>query len=149
MAIIDLRGERGLGTLGQRLSRAKLEALKRVNDKAKRTALTILRALIYTTPVDTSNALSNWQISLRRPVERERLPHFPGEAGSTASQSSEAAYQLGASVLIARRLNQPIFISNFVDYIEIIDSRGSVKARVIAPGFINRAIALGINEFER
>ena len=43
------------------------------------TALTIVGDLAFKTPVDTSQALSNWIVTLETPSSDKIKPHFPGE----------------------------------------------------------------------
>ncbi len=55
-------------------------------------ALTIVGDLAYKTPVDTSQALSNWQVTLDAPANGKIGPHFPG-VGSVRAEHDNAALQ--------------------------------------------------------
>ena len=65
-------------SLEQRAAKLDSEACR----VAVSTAETILGDLVYKTPVDTSQALSNWQVSLGSPIDNKIPPYFPGEGGS-------------------------------------------------------------------
>ena len=69
------------------------------SELSKRVALTILADLVDKTPVDTSKALSNWQVGIGSPVSGEIEAYYPGEGGNTAGGSSRAAYEVGKIML--------------------------------------------------
>lgn len=103
-------------------------------------AETVLFDLVKKTPVDTSNALSNWVISLGSLSGREIGPYFYGEKGSTYQQSYNYAYNIGKDELRMKKPNEPIFISNSVDY--IVDLNNG-KSQQEPAGFVHRAAILG------
>ncbi len=119
---------------------------KKVSEVAKQVAFNVAVDLISVTPVDTSNALSNWQVSLNEPVSKEINPYFPGLFGSTESQSENAAFSAAKSILDQKKPGEVIFISNVVDYIVDLD-RGS--SRQEPSGFVYRAVALGRSQAKR
>lgn len=107
---------------------------------ASDTAWAILNNLAVNTPVDTSRALSNWQVSLDRPFVYDIGAYSPGHHGSTESVSREQMLATARYLLSHRRPGQRIFISNNVPYIRRLNDGHSRQA---AAGFIERAVAVG------
>lgn len=113
---------------------------ERASAVAIKTAEVILKELVFVTPVDTSKALSNWQITLGAPAEMLRPPYYPGRLGSTQEQSANAAIKAGLDVLKAKRAGVSIFISNNAPYIRRLNEGWSSQAPA---GFVERAEMLG------
>lgn len=112
------------------------------NELAKGAARVVLKSLVYDTPVDTSTALSNWQVSLNLQVSEERGPFFEGVFGSTRGSSAEAAIRQGEAMLAKKQPGDDIYISNVVEYILRLNA-GSSKQH---PGaFVDAAVLLGRN----
>lgn len=110
------------------------------SEDAKGVALTIVGSLVYDTPVDTSQALSNWQIGLGAPVPTDRGPYFPGELGSTQRASAEAALAAAKAALVSKVPGQPIYISNGLPYIRRLNAGWSKQS----PGaFVEAAVIRG------
>lgn len=89
---------------------------------ANKVAAAILQDLVYATPVDTSKALSNWQVNLDQPPATDIPAYSVGTRGSTRQASAAQTLAAGASVLAARKPGQKIFISNLTPYIGKLDS---------------------------
>ena len=88
-----------------------------VNTIAINASDSLIFELIYKTPVDTSLALSNWQIGLVVP-EMDYVPAYAvGESGSTASQSRSAAYAAARAALVSKKPSTRVFISNNAKHI--------------------------------
>jgi hypothetical protein len=102
----------------------------------------ILSDLVWKTPVDTSQALSNWQVRLSKPVGiRHYLePHYPGQKGSTQRDSALETIALGKEILKQKKPGQKIFISNVAPYIVKLNDGYS---RQEPAGFVERARMLG------
>jgi hypothetical protein len=111
--------------------------LQENNQRAIAIAAAILDELLAVTPVDTSQALSNWQITLGAASAQQRLPYYSGSFGSTQTSNTVAARSAGVDVLLNKQPNQSIFISNVLPYIVDLD-RGSSKQ--FAGGFAARAV---------
>lgn len=107
---------------------------------ANDTAWAILSQLSVNTPVDTSRALSNWQVSLGRPFMYDIGPYAPGKHGSTEATSREQMLATARYLLSYRKPGQTIFISNNVPYIRRLNEGHSRQA---AAGFVERAVAHG------
>lgn len=129
-----------LGDLAKRMHEYAVDLPKEVNRVAVACAEVILYDLVKKTPVDTSNALSNWVISLGTLNGEEIGPHFTGSKGSTYIQSSNAAFLVGTLELKEKVQGQNIFISNSVEYITDLNNGTSKQEPA---GFVHRAFLLG------
>lgn len=111
-------------------------------------ALTILGDLVYKTPVDTSQALSNWQVSLMAPVPLggEIPPYHPGFGGWTRGASAQEAIQAAKRVLSGKKPGDTIYLSNVLDYIVPLNEGSSQQQ---AAGFVERAVLLGRIQVKR
>lgn len=97
----------------------------------------MLEEMVYVTPVDTSQALSNWQVNLNNPAPDELPPYYPGEKGSTRGSSAREALEEGFRELTYKKPGQPIYLSNLVDYIKKLDEGSSSQ---FPGGFVPRAL---------
>lgn len=103
-------------------------------------AETILGDLVHVTPVDTSQALSNWRVGLAAKVIGKIPPYYPGEQGSTKNASARAAFDAGRAIIRSAKPGQAIFISNNLPYIRRLNDGHSKQAPA---GFVERAMLLG------
>ncbi len=91
------------------------------NEYKKHVAFRVLEQLVMATPVDTSQALSNWQVANAStgPITAPIPAYAEGIWGSTAGVSSAAAIRAGAAVirLTPKMPGMPVVVSNVVDYI--------------------------------
>lgn len=125
-----------LTSLAEKLERKIKVAEKQSNLVAITVGKAVLRDLVSVTPVDTSLALSNWQVGLGAPVTSRVSAFAFGRKGSTANTSRPAAIQKGEAVLNSKKPGQTIYISNLTQYIGDLD-KGSSKQ--FAGNFILRA----------
>jgi hypothetical protein len=109
------------------------------SDAAVEVAVILVSKLTAFTPVDTSNALSNWQVGLGAPVDDTRRPYFWGTRGSTAHTSAMATIAAAKAVLSGKKPGEVIFISNSVDYIMDLERGTSEQA---PNGFMDISLAL-------
>lgn len=118
--------------------RAKAEA---VETSASRLAVIGTKAavetLVYITPVDTSEHLSNWQVNLGNPAADALPPYFVGDRGSTRGASAQEAIAEAAAELAFKKPGQPIFISNLAPAIVKLDQGWSSQ---FPGGFVARAV---------
>lgn len=84
-----------------------------------------VRHLSYITPVDTSEHLSNWQVSLGRRASSAIDAHFAGKRGSTRRPSAEETVTIARTMLVAKKPGQPVFISNLAPAIGFLDAGSS------------------------
>lgn len=107
------------------------------NELAKFGSIDALTTLVTITPVDTSEHLSNWQVSLGNPVSSSIPPYVAGSRGSTANVSGQSAINAGWSVIQTKKPAQDLFISNLGPAIGYLDKGSSTQ---FAGGFVPRAV---------
>ena len=115
-----------------------------LQNEASRCAVEVAQAvqgdLAYTTPVDTSQALSNWQISLGSNKAEWILPYYTGRKGSTQLASAKASVEVAKYELEKKKPGETIFIANMVDYIEKLNDGSSTQQPA---GFVERSMLKG------
>lgn len=129
LASLNAQMEAISASLKQEASRCAIETAQKIHQR-----------LVEVTPVDTTNAVSNWDLTLFFPMLSEHEPYYPGFKGSTAVSSRGAALREGLNELSAKKPGDPIFISNNVDYINDLNAG---KSQQVPPGFIESAILVG------
>lgn len=110
------------------------------SDHAVATALTIVGDLVYHTPVDTSQALSNWDVTVGAPADDPHGPYVAGKHGSTQRASAAAALAQAKDTLKNKKPGQSIFIANNLPYIRRLNDGYSAQ---VPAGFVERAVLLG------
>lgn len=132
--------------LANRLDKKAAAIGQAANLAKRRVAETILGDLVYATPVDTSKALSNWQVSLDTPVASSIAPYYPGSKGSTRATSAAQALSVGRAILATVKPGQRVFISNVLPYIVRLNDDYSKQAPA---GFVERSALIGRKFLER
>lgn len=131
--LLDLANEvEGLGLIVKLRSR----------ELTKFVALRMLEYLVDVTPVDTSQALSNWRVAVAG-TGYGALPipaYVPGEGGSTKEASAQAAIAAGRAALKGAVVGKPIAIINVVPYIGRLNEGSSQQAPA---GFVERSLIVG------
>ena len=136
----------------------------RANEAKKTLASTIENDLLQVTPVDTGQAVSNWQVTLTAPAEDPIAPYAPAREGymkqskgvrtwthrddpsQIRADNSSAALEVSRPIIAAAQPSQPIFITNALDYIEVLNQGHSTQAPAL---FVDRAIILGRDVLSR
>lgn len=114
------------------------------NERVKKAALAMVVYLVNQTPVDTSQALSNWIVSLGS-VDRSFIgPWVPGIAGSTRAASAAEAIALARLILADKKAGQRVFIVNNAPYIRRLNEGSS---RQHPGGFVQAAAIVGRASF--
>lgn len=131
---------RTLEDFAKDMDKMKKQIEKSASELAVDTAMKILKDLVFATPVDTSNALSNWIVSLGSPSTTVIPPYYLGSKGSTQKTSATEAIIDGQNKLKSRKYGQTIFITNNVDYIRRLNDGYSQQAPA---GFVERAVLIG------
>lgn len=130
-------------SLAERLEK-KAEAIdKAASETAVNAALAIVGDLAFKTPVDTSQAISNWTVTLDNPADSTAPPHFPGSQGSTYRQSAAETISNAKEVLKKKKPGQAIYITNNLPYIRRLNDGYSAQAPA---GFVERAVLIGRKE---
>ena len=93
--------------------------------------------LVYITPVDTSEHLSNWQVFIGNPAPDALPPYFIGTKGSTRGASAREAIDQALQELGFKKPGQRLFISNLGPAIVKLDQGWSQQ---FPGGFVPRAL---------
>lgn len=103
--------------------------------------------LLQTTPVDTGQAVSNWQVQNGEAATEPRPAFVAGGAEPEATRQAniEPAMQLANETVSAAQRGQPIHITNVLPYIQALDEGHSSQA----VNFVSRAIILGTDVVSR
>lgn len=122
-----------------------MEALPEKIDKAaSNVAVSVVKAIdrdvVPHTPVDTTEALSNWQAALNAPINFRLPAIFPGEHGSTAAASQSAAISYVDRTLAAKKPGEPVYLSNLAKHIVPLNNGTSSQE---PKGFVERAVLIG------
>jgi adenylosuccinate lyase len=152
-----------LGQFAKDMRQLAEELPQRANKVKQTVARTINFDLLETTPVDTGQAVSNWIVTLDEPASETR-PAFVevaeggmrGPAGAkqwTHRADTEATRQaniaealpLANQTIDSATPEQPIYITNNLDYIQALDEGHSAQAQ----NFVERAIILGRDVLNR
>lgn len=105
------------------------------NQKKIKIALIIEKDLTQVTPVDTTQAVSNWQVKVGTKASSPVLPY------STTRQTSAAiAVSIAENELKRAKPGQPVYISNLLPYINKLNDGSSKQAPA---GFKERAVLIG------
>lgn len=115
------------------------------NDIVKAYVPELAADLADATPVDTSTALSNWQVSINNPQRDFIDAHNYGAFGSTAFVSIMDTYQLAKIAAEPGRPGQSYWLSNNAPYIIDLNQGSSKQAPAM---FIEKTIALSIKKIQ-
>lgn len=110
------------------------------NEAKKHVANAIVRYLVNITPVDTSQALSNWQAADGTPKQSSISAYFVGFAGSTQGASAQEAMEVAAQVIALAKPGEPIYLSNVLPYIKRLDEGSSSQH---PGGFVHASVIVG------
>jgi len=120
---------------------AKADSLEEeANELAIDTAMVMITHLALTTPTDTTEAVSNWQVSLNTPVPTSgRIrPHTLG-----GERSREITIGEAADILNRKKPGENIYISNVREDYNYIIRLNEGSSDQHPGGFIEQAVMLG------
>ncbi len=133
------------GDLSKEISEMAKNLQADVNADKSRLVLTLVKEIIYRTPVDTSTALSNWQVGINESNGTFLPPYVAGKAGSSYNQSASAAYQVAFSTLKQYK-GGVICVFNNTPYISALEHGSSTQA---PSGFTKISIQSALNTAPR
>lgn len=117
---------------------------KRIDTAANKAAVfvsaKVVWNLIHVTPVDTTEALSNWIVSVGFPAYNAIGPLVPGFLGYTATSSQAKAYAAAMAALDKKKPGQAVYIGNNAEHIRLLNDGWSKQEPA---GFVERAVLLG------
>lgn len=126
----------GMHDLASRVRTIRSDIDELINNSVVNLTIEIFRDLLNNTPIDTGQAISNWQVSLTGPITRQIPSYVPGQKGSTKNIVIANAIGEAVGILAARRPYQPIYIGNALPYIAQLNQGSSAQAPA---GFIDAA----------
>lgn len=147
-----------LGELSRQMRQLADTLPERANEAKQTLASTINADLLRVTPVDTGQAISNWQVTLDAPATEPRPPYAPAHEGYMKQTEGVKSWAHKADPEVTRQANsapaseaakatidsalpgQPIYVTNPVEYIELLDQGHSSQTPAL---FVDRAIILG------
>lgn len=132
--------------LAERLEKKKAAIQTAASDAAVFVAVTIVGDLAYHTPVDTSQALSSWIVTLNDPTGIVGKAHYPGLGGSTQNASARETIELAKRMLANKKPGQKIYITNNQPYIKRLNDGYSAQQPA---GFVERAALIGRKAIQR
>ena len=139
----------GMEALAARLETYAVKELPaKVNGLVVAVAVEIGATVAQSTPVDTARARSNWQGSKGTPTDdrsiRAYSPYPIGSKGGGAGRSEgsnlNSAKRQQSAAFQGRKIDEPLFLSNNLVYIKILDGGSSAQTPA---GFVARAVAKG------
>lgn len=108
----------------------------RVNEVKIEVATAGMYVLAQSTPVDTGQAVSNWQVGIGAPVVGTREAYVPGKDRTTEEANRFAVLEAARRPLLSAKPGDPIHLTNNLDYIDDLDRGKSLQA---APGAMRPA----------
>jgi hypothetical protein len=103
----------------------------------RKVAVAVDRVVVFSTPVDTGRARSNWQVELDAPAEGTVEPFAAGSDGSTGADNAQAAVSAARETIAQHKNGQAIHITNNLPYIGKLNDGSSAQAPA---GFVQESI---------
>lgn len=100
----------------------------RVNEVKIEVATAGMYVLAQSTPVDTGEAVSNWQVGVGAPVVGTRAAYVPGKDRSTEEANRHAVLEAARRPLLSAKPGEVIHLTNSLDYIVDLDQGKSLQA---------------------
>jgi hypothetical protein len=136
-----------MGTLGHfavKMKRRGEDVERNVTLLTQQVAKSVLGTVTRATPVDTGQAVSNWQVKINAAATDVIPAFYPGELRSTASANISAASQAGYAVVsMYNGTGKNIHITNNVPYIGELNDGSSRQAPA---SFVQLSIVSAISE---
>ena len=142
---MSLEGIKTATTLDQLVSALRHTAKTLPDDVTKVTKKVteyVVQRLIYETPVDTSQALSNWRVNVKYKISGTLPAYFSGVEGSTKGLSTSTALGAAKAQIARKKYGMALSISNNLDYIVELNQGKSQQA---SAGFVDRIVEDGQN----
>lgn len=130
MSLKQIKNAKTLDALARALMDASKNIKNDVSDISKKVTVYATQRLVYETPVDTSQALSNWRVNVNYKISGTLPPYFAGEQGSTYNQSASTALGAAKQQIARKKYGMTLIISNNTDYIDELNQGKSPQADV-------------------
>lgn len=129
-------------TLAKRMQTLKKDLPDRASNLTIEVAERTIEGLIDSppdgTPIDTSQALSNWEVGVDKRPNHFRKAFAEGKGGSTGGISRGNVMVAALAALKGRKVGQIIYISNVAPYIRKLAYEGHSKQS--PPGWVEGAV---------
>lgn len=126
--------------LAGQISKIRKQIPEEVNKATQKVAKVILETAAGNTPVDTTKAISNWQVTQNRSASSILGPKVPGTKGSTRQASLQITIDEGVAAMKGRRVGTEIHIANNAPY---IDGLNDGSSRTQPGAFVEKANLAG------
>jgi hypothetical protein len=111
------------------------------NELARDVVRVIDKDVVEHTPVDVTEAVSNWQPGVNAAPSFALPAIYPGTAGSTAPQSRREAIAHVERALADKKPGVPFYLSNLAEHIVYLNNDGTSQQE--PAGFVERAVRKG------
>ncbi len=128
MSLRKIKSASTLGDLASALSEAARTLPTDLNKITQDVAKYATQRLIYETPVDTSQALSNWQVGLSVGSSLQLPAYFIGDSGSTQNISAVTALGAAYQQIARKKYGMNLVIYNNLKYINKLNAGASQQA---------------------
>lgn len=138
MSIKDIKNANTLDALTRALRATAATFKNDVNAITQRVTTYAVQRLIYETPVDTSQALSNWRVNVKFIITGTLPAYFVGSEGSTKAVSASIALSAAKQQIMRKKYGMSLTISNNLDYIVELNKGKSPQAYA---DYVDRIVA--------
>lgn len=114
--------------------------------KVIKAIIAVMDELTDITPVDTTEALSNWKLSVGHPNQKPNPPFFAGKNGETKLSSKMSVLNATYKELGKFKMGDAIYIQNNAKHIKYLDEGSSSQ---FAGGFAAKAMIVLRQELQR
>jgi len=111
--------QRSLQRFNRDLEKVRKRYPTRMSDIQKKLVLEALKRIVERTPVDTGRARGNWQVTIGTPANGKL---------DALDKDGQATIEKGIAVLSGLPPYQIVFLSNNLEYIEILEEGNSQQA---------------------
>ena len=137
MSLKEIKTAKTLDALVRALRAAAKSLPDDVNQISKQVTEYATQRLIYETPVDTSQALSNWRVNVNFKISGTLPAYFSGVDGSTKGLSTSTALGAAKTQIARKKYGMALSISNNLDYIVELNQGKSQQAYA---GYVDRIV---------
>lgn len=142
--MIEITGLQDLEKFSVQASAASNAVENDVNEIKQDVAGYVFLRMMRITTVDTSKAISNWKIRTPNDESLEREAYFPGDRGSTRTQSHMLNVRRELPNREKSKIGDAIYISNNLDYVEdYLENKDQLIANAKKAGEFKAAQELG------
>jgi hypothetical protein len=105
----------------------------------------VLETVVPDTPVDTGEALSNWQVGINKNDFFVRPPFAPGHGGSTKTENVRATIAAGLAAVAPVKSGQVIHVTNVAPQIVKLNEGSSIQAPA---AFVEKGVLKGLEKLK-